>query len=87
MNFPKINFDKIMEELDVKWTLIILGLLFLTYIVGKSFLQLFSSLYGWIIIVFAVAIIVSPEFNGFIKDKIMLLINKFRNMEHLGVVQ
>jgi uncharacterized membrane protein YczE len=80
MKFPKLNLEKIMEELDVKWTAIELLLLFITYIVGKSFLQLFTSVYGLIVIAFGVAVVVSPEFNKFVQEKIMLLVNKFRGM-------
>jgi hypothetical protein len=78
MALPKFDFKKVMEEIDAKWTSLILGLLSLVYFVGKSFLQLFTSLYGWIIIAFAIAIIVSPEVNKFVKTKIMKVIDKFR---------
>lgn len=80
MKFPKINIESLLEELDVKWTIIILAFLFLTYIVGKTFLQLFTSLYGWIIVGLAIAILVSPELNLYMKDKINLYILKFRSM-------
>lgn len=80
MKFPKMNLESILEQLDVKWTLIILAILFITYIVGRSFLQLFSSLYGWIIIGLAVAVVLSPEFNIYLKDKINLYTLKFRGM-------
>lgn len=76
MAYP--NFKKIMEEVDAKWTSFILGLLSIVYFVGKSFLQFFSSVYGWIIIGIAIAIIVSPEINEYVKNKIMILVNKFR---------
>lgn len=81
MKFPKLNFEKILEDLDVTWASIEIGLLFLTYIVGKSFLQLFTSLYGWIIIVFGVAVVVSPEFNKFFKNKISTLVDKFQGRQ------
>lgn len=80
--FSKFNLGQIIENLDIKWTLIILGVLFLTYIVGKSFLQLFSSLWEWIVIVFAIAIVLAPEFNVYVRDKIMLIILKARSFDH-----
>lgn len=83
-NFPKINFERIIEELDVKWTAIFLVLLFFTYIVGKTFLVLFTSLYGWILVMLAIAIIVSPEFNAFLKEKILMVVDKFRN-SHMSI--
>lgn len=83
MAFPNFNYKKIMQEIDAKWTSFILGLLSVIYLVGKSFLQLFTSLYGWIIIAVAIAIIVSPEINSFVKKKIMKIVDKFRKpVEH-----
>lgn len=84
MKFPKLNFEKLMQELNIQWILIELCSLLFIYIVGKSFLHLFTSLYGWILLAFSVAIVVSPEFNNFVKEKIMLMVNKFGNMESIG---
>lgn len=78
MALPKLDFKKILDEIDAKWTSFMIGLLSLTYFVGKIFLQFISSIYVWIIIAVATALIFSPEFNAYVKNKIKKLMNKFR---------
>lgn len=80
MNFSLINLESLLAEIDVQWTIITLILLFAIYIVGKTFLEIFSSLYGWIIIAFGIAIVFSPELNALLRGKITYWITKLRNL-------
>lgn len=70
-----------MEELDIKWTFIELGLIFLAYIIGSNFLQLLNALYGWIITFLAVAVVVSPEFTEYIRYHIYKVVTRYRRKQ------